>query len=158
MSQPTATFRVQHINVLVDDLASAIAFYRDVVGAPLCATPEQGFPSQFFQFGPDQQLHMNQIPDLRPFRAHFCLVVSDFVGVFRRAKAAGAIDVKPWGRVRRLPSGNMQMFVRDPSGNLIEISCPAATVIDADILADDLVEPGTGIFTVPAGAVPPAKV
>ena len=34
-----------------------------------------------------------------------------------------AIDTTTWGRARRLPSGVMQLFVRDPAGNLIEIAC-----------------------------------
>ncbi len=144
-------FRIQHVNVLVDDLETSVRFYRDVLGLPVVATPEQGFPSQFFQFNEHQQLHMNQIADDRPYRAHFCLVVQDFMGLFRRAKAAQAIDVKPWGRVRRLPSGNMQMFVRDPSGNLIEISCPPDAALDEDLFSDELVEPGLGIFTVAPG-------
>ena len=107
-------FFLQHVNVNVDDLDRAIPFYRDVLGLPLDDTPDQGFRSQFFRIGGGQQIHMNEIADARQFRGHFCLVVPDFQAVFRRAKATGAIDVAPWGRVRRLPSGKMQMFVRDP--------------------------------------------
>lgn len=137
---------LQHVNVLVDDLERATRFYRDLLGLFPVEPPEQGFPSQFFQVNEHQQIHMNQIPDARPFRAHFCLVVDDFMGVFRRAKEAGAIDVAPWGRVRRLPGGQMQMFVRDPSGNLIEISCRPDAPLDEALFRDELVEPDPGVY------------
>ena len=114
-----ADFLIQHVNVNVDDLDRAVAFYRDVLGLPLDATPDQGFRSQFFRIGERQQIHMNEIADSHQFRGHFCLVVPDFAAVFLRAKAANAIDTAPWGRVRRLPSGTMQMFVRDPAGNKV---------------------------------------
>lgn len=54
--------------------------------------------------------------------------------IFREAKARGLIDTAPWGKVRMLPDGSMQMFLRDPAGNLIEISCKPGTPIDEEIL------------------------
>ncbi len=144
---------LQHVNVNVDDLASAIAFYRDVIGLPLDPTPDQGFESQFFRINARQQIHLNVIADSRPFRAHFCLEVPDFPGVFRRAKAAGVIDVTPWGRVRQLPGGKMQMFVRDPHGNLLEIGSQAGAVIDPSVLQDPLVEPRPGVYRMKPGAI-----
>jgi catechol 2,3-dioxygenase-like lactoylglutathione lyase family enzyme len=143
---------MQHVNVNVDDLAVAVAFYRDVLGLPLDPTPDQGFRSQFFRINERQQIHMNEIRDARPFRAHFCLEVPDFGAVFARAKAAQAIDLRPWGRVRRLPSGKMQMFVRDPHGNLIEVASMAGAVIDPEVLRDELVEPRPGVYRMAPGA------
>jgi catechol 2,3-dioxygenase-like lactoylglutathione lyase family enzyme len=143
---------IQHINVNVDDLAVAVAFYRDVLGLPLDPTPDQGFESQFFRINARQQIHMNVIRDSRPFRAHFCIELPDFMGVFQRAKAAGAIDLEPWGRVRQLPGGKMQMFVRDPHGNLIEIASVAGAVIDPTLFKDELVEPEPGVYRMAPGA------
>ncbi|MEO6708892.1 MAG: VOC family protein [Planctomycetota bacterium] len=145
-------FHIHHINVNVDDLESAVVFYRDVLGLPLEATPDQGFRSQFFRVGPAQQIHMNEIADAHQFRGHFCLVVPEFTAVFARAKAAGAIDLKPWGRVRRLPGGAMQMFVRDPAGNLIEIASARDARIDPGLFADELVEPKPGVYRMAPGA------
>ena len=147
-----ADFHLHHINVNVDDLDAAIVFYRDVIGLPLDPTPDQGFRSQFFRLGPNQQIHMNEIADVRQYRGHFCLVAPDFAAVFRRAKAAGAIDCKPWGRVRRLPSGGMQMFLRDPSGNLVEIGSARDAAIDPSLFADELVEPKPGMYRMAPGA------
>lgn len=145
----SADAHIQHVNVNVDDLSAAIPFYRDVLGLALDPTPDQGFESQFFRINDRQQIHMNVIEDLRPFRGHFCMEVQDFMGVFHRAKAAGAIDTNPWGRVRRLPSGKMQMFVRDPHGNLIEIASTPDSVLDPAMFQDALVEPRPGVYRIP---------
>jgi hypothetical protein len=61
-------------------------------------------------------------------------------------KELGVIDTMPWGRVRQLPDGAMQMFVRDPSGNLVEVSCPPGTPIDESLFDDELVEPKGSIY------------
>lgn len=130
---------LQHVNILVDDLDRAVAFYRDVVGLKLDETPDHDFPSQFFKLANGAQIHMNEFGDTRAYRAHFCLVVHDFNEAFHRLKQAGAIDIEPWGKVRRLPTGAMQMFARDPAGNLVEIASRPGDVIAEDILNDELV-------------------
>ncbi len=123
---------IQHVNLMVDDLDAATTFYRDVLGLPLVDTPDLGFPAQFFGFADGQELHVNELLDRRPERAHFCLRVDDFDGVVARAERAGVIDTATWGPARRLPTGVMQLFVRDPAGNLIEIACDADQSIADD--------------------------
>lgn len=131
---------LHHINILVDDLDAGVAFYHGMVGLALDDTPDHDFPSQFFRFADGAQIHMNEFKEVRPFRAHFCIVVDDFNAVFHRMAGAGLIDIEPWGKVRRIASGAMQMFVRDPSDNLVEIASRPDDVIDADILANELVD------------------
>ena len=127
---------LQHVNIMVDDLEKGVAFYRDLVGLELDETPDHDFPSQFFKLDGRQQIHMNEYKDTHPFRSHFCIVVDDFNAVYRRMRDAGVIDIEPWGKVRRLATGSMQMFCRDPSNNLVEIASRRGEAIDADILAD----------------------
>ena len=134
---------IQHVNLSVDDLGAAVAFYTDVIGLGLAATPALSFPAQFIAINDYQEIHINEVPDAPPERAHFCLRVADFNGVFRRAQAAGVIDTVTNGPARRLSSGTIQMFVRDPSNNLVEIACDADQPVDADILADDVFVAGT---------------
>ena len=83
---------------------------------------------------------MTEWEDQTSFRGHLCLQVDDFDSIFFRMRELGAIDTSPWGKVRRLPDGAMQMFIRDPAGNLIEISCPAEVTVDETIFQDDLVD------------------
>ena len=82
---------------MVDDLDAAVAFYTEVLGLGLAPTPDLGFPAQFIAINDYQEIHLNQLPDVTPERAHFCLRVADFNGVFRRAKAEGAIETSTWG-------------------------------------------------------------
>ena len=134
---------IQHVNLQVGDLAAAVAFYTDVIGLGLAPTPDIGMPAQFIAINDYQEIHINQSDDVKPERAHFCLRVADFNGVFRRAQAAGVIDTATNGPARRLSSGTIQMFVRDPSRNLVEIACDADQPVDPDILSDDVFVAGT---------------
>lgn len=143
----THTNRIHHVNVMVDDLAAADEFYADVLGLERNPTPDLGFPAQFFGVGDGQEIHVNELGDVRPERAHFCLRVADFDLVFRRVHELGAIETDTWGKVRRLPGGVMQMFVRDPAGNLIEISCEADQPVESSIFELDFVEPDERFFS-----------
>jgi lactoylglutathione lyase len=131
---------IHHVNVMVDDLTVADAFYAEVLGLERAPTPELGFPAQFYRVGAFQEIHVNQLADVHPQRSHFCLRVDDFNGVFARAREHDLIDTATWGRVRRLPSGVMQAFVRDPSANLIELSCAPDQPVDDAVFELDVVD------------------
>jgi lactoylglutathione lyase len=140
------THSIQHVNVMVDDLASATEFYGGLLGLAPDPTPDLGFPAQFFAVGGGQQIHVNELEDVHAERAHFCVRLDDFSTVFRRAYDAGVVEINTWGKVRRLPTGVMQAFVRDPSGNLIELSCEADHVVDPSIFELDVVDGETRFF------------
>ena len=110
----TDNTRLHHVNLMVDDLGAAIDFYGTALGLEALPTPDLGFPAQFFRINDLQEIHVNQLPDITPERAHFCLRVDDFTAHFHRMRALGVIETTTWGKARRLPSGVMQMFVRDP--------------------------------------------
>ena len=55
-----------------------------------------------------------------------------------RMKSLGVIDIKPWGKIRIHPDGAIQMFVRDPSANLVELSSDPKYSIDPKIFKDEL--------------------
>jgi catechol 2,3-dioxygenase-like lactoylglutathione lyase family enzyme len=134
---------IQHVNVMVDDLDAAIDFYEVVLGLERTFTPELGFPAQFFAVDESQEIHVNQLGDVHPERSHFCLRLDDFNGVFRRALDRGVFETETWGQARRLPTGVVQAFVRDPSGNLIEISCAADQPVDRSIFELDFFDEST---------------
>ena len=69
-----------------------------------------------------QELHLAKLPDIPPsYRGHFCLRVADWSATYYRMKALGVLDTGPWGKLRELPDGSLQLYVRDPSGNLVEV-------------------------------------
>ena len=142
----TKAISINHVTLVVKDLETASRFYAEELGLEALPAFELDFPAQFFKVNDQQQLHLTEWEDVFSFRAHVCFTVDDFNGIFRRMKAKDAIDVRPWGRVRRLPDGAMQMFIRDPSGNLVEISSPVDIEVDSEILKDELVESESGLF------------
>lgn len=127
---------IQHVNLQVGDLDAAVAFYTDVIGLGLAPTPDIGMPAQFIAINDYQEIHINQSDDVKPERAHFCLRVADFNAVYHRAKVAGVIESHTWGHAKRLASGVVQMFVRDPAGNLVEIACDADQPVDDEVFGE----------------------
>lgn len=132
---------INHVTVIVADLEAARSFYTGVLGLEELPVFPFDYPTQFYRINDTQQLHLSEWEDTTSFRGHVCLTVRDFGDAFRVAREQGLIDEQPWGSVRELPDGAMQMFIRDPSGNLIEISYRGE--VDPAILADPAVEHGT---------------
>ena len=115
--------RIHHVTLIVKDLSACRNFYRDHFGMRERTVTGLDYPGAFLTLSDQQELHLAQLPDGEPsFRGHFCLRVRDFDAVFRRMRDLGLIDVAPWGRMRELPDRTLQFYVRDPSGNLVEIN------------------------------------
>ncbi len=134
--------KINHVTLIVDNLEKAGEFYQKELGLEPLAAFRFDYPVMFFKFNEEQQLHISEWEDTRSFRGHICVQVDDFNSIFFRMKELDVIDVKPWGRVRKLPDGAMQMFVRDPAGNLVEMSSRPGDEIDPLILQDELYEEG----------------
>ncbi|MEL6276900.1 MAG: VOC family protein [Bacteroidota bacterium] len=135
---------INHVALIVDQLETAAAFYENELGLEVIPAFMFDYPTAFFKINDTHQLHLTEWEDEYSFRGHICLLVDDFNAVFWRMKALGVIDIKPWGKVRQLPDGAMQLFVRDPAGNLVEISSDPTKKEDIDpkIFEDELYHPG----------------
>lgn len=134
--------KINHVTLIVDNLEKAGEFYEKELGLEPLPAFLFDYPTGFFKFNDEQQLHITEWEDATSFRGHICVQVDDFNQIFYRMKELNVIDTKPWGKVRRLPDGAMQMFIRDPSGNLVEISSAPDAKIDEAIFKDELYEEG----------------
>ena len=134
----TKAKEINHVTLVVDQLEKAVTFYKNELGMEVIPAFMVDYPNAFLKIGEKQQLHLAEWEDSKSFRGHVCLVVDDFNAIFWRSKELGIIDTKPWGKVRQLPEGVMQMFIRDPSGNLLEISSAPGSEIDPAIFDDEL--------------------
>lgn len=132
---------LNHATLIVDDLARAAAFYGGVLGLEEIPAYAFDYPVMFYKLPDGRQIHITEWVDGRSYRGHVAIEVADFGAAFRTFKELGTIDVGPWGRVRALADGTMQMFVRDPAGNLIEISQRPGPAIDPEVAADPLFDP-----------------
>ena len=112
---------LNHVSVIARDLEEGIRFYEEVLGLERVPTPNFGSPIQWLRAG-DRQLHLFERSGEAPTHAHVAFEIDDFMGVYRRAKQRGLLDHDTFGSaIRELPGGAVQMYIRDPSGNLVEV-------------------------------------
>ena len=130
--------RINHATLIVDNLEETKQFYSQVLKLESLPSMPFDYPVEFFRINEDQQLHLTEWEDVKSFRGHICFTVTAFNELFYHCKELGCIDIKPWGKVRKLQDGAIQMFVRDPSGNLLEISAPPEYQVDPAIFEDEL--------------------
>lgn len=112
---------LHHVTVGVRDIAEARAFYVDALGCTEIERPDFGFDGLWLDCG-GTQLHFFVTDVPRPERDHFALHVAGIDAVVERLEAAG-VGVF---RADPLPGAGRQAFLRDPSGNLIELNEPEA--------------------------------
>lgn len=129
MNNPNNALAVQglnHISLLVCDLDASVRFYGDVLGLPSLPRPDFDFPGAWFALG-SQELHLIADPSrwngLPSF--HFALQVEDANAAGGALTACGITDFQ--GPAPR-PDGAVQVFFKDPDGNVIElVSFPATS-------------------------------
>lgn len=125
--------RINHVSIAARHLDESVRFYSDVFGAQKLDTPNFGFPVQWLSVG-SLQLHIFERPGEAPAYHHFALAVDDFDAVFRATRNSAIHDATTMGHhLYELPSGQVQLYLRDPGGNLVEINWP-----DARTVADDV--------------------
>ena len=111
---------VHHVSLNVSDVAAAKAFYVDVLGlTERTDRPDFGFGGAWLDLG-GQQVHLIEgtVPD--GVGQHFAIAVDDLDAVVDELRGRGVrvSDPKPVATSR-------QSFLKDPSGNLVELQQPA---------------------------------
>ena len=134
--------KINHVTLVVDQLETAAKFYEEILGLEAIPAFVFDYPTAFFKITDEQQLHLTEWEDAISFRGHLCVTVDDFNSLFWQVKEMGIIDIEPWGKARQLPDGAMQLFIRDPSQNLLEISSPPGYQVDHKIFEDELYQEG----------------
>lgn len=132
---------INHVTLIVNNLEETASFYENELGLEPIPAFVFDYPTAFFKINDTQQLHLSEWEDEMSFRGHICFKVDNFSELFWRFKEQGIIDIKPWGKVRQLTDGAMQMFIRDPSGNLVELSS-IGDPADPKIVTDELYKEG----------------
>jgi len=113
--------RINHVSINARDLQASTDFYVDLLGAELVATPNFGLPVQWLALG-RTQLHLFE-KDIQPTSHHHLgITVDDLEPVYRAAERRDAFDREAFGNhLVELPGDLVQLYVRDPAGNLVEI-------------------------------------
>ena len=119
-----------HLSVGSKSMEESVRFYEQVFGMGRIPTYNFGFKTQYLRCG-DLQLHVFELEDHVPVYQHFAIDVDDFHAAYEAAKALGAPDMKTFrNAVNELPDGSVQMYLRDPGGNLVEIDWPDVSTLD----------------------------
>jgi catechol 2,3-dioxygenase-like lactoylglutathione lyase family enzyme len=110
---------VHHVSLNVADVETAGRFYTDVLGLEVLPRPDFGFPGMWLRAG-DQEIHLIRVEDhAAPEGQHFAFRVDDLEDALAQLAEHG---VRTRGPID-LPGGR-QAFLKDPSGNLIELNQP----------------------------------
>jgi catechol 2,3-dioxygenase-like lactoylglutathione lyase family enzyme len=116
--------RINHVSVSAPDLEASVAWYGELFGARPIATPNFGFPVQWLGIG-DTQLHLFNRDMQPPSHHHFAITVDEVEPVYTRAAELGAFDRDAFGHhLYELPGDAVQLYLRDPGGNLVEVDSP----------------------------------
>jgi len=111
---------LQHVALDVDDLDAALRFYA-LLGFDAIPRPDFGFPGAWLRAG-EAQIHLLQVDDPAPHRSnHVALWVEDVDAAVEHLRSHGLKVSSP------SPVGDgRQSFLKDPSGNLIELNQPGS--------------------------------
>lgn len=137
--------RFNHVSILANDLDESATFYEEVFGLERIPTPKFGIPVQWMRCG-NLQLHLFKRDIEAVDYYHFGLHVDDFEEVYQSVKDhdIASFDVVATGEevtdeepdVYVLPDKSVQMYVRDPATNLVEVNYPDVDDLDRDVVPE----------------------
>lgn len=127
--------RINHVSVNAVDLQESVDFYVELLEAKRIPTPNFGLPVQWLALG-RTQLHLFE-RGLRPTsHHHFGITVDDLEPVYRAAERRDAFDREAFrNHLVELPGDVVQLYLRDPAGNLVEIDHYGVDRLPDDIRA-----------------------
>lgn len=124
---PISVKSIDHVTIVVKDLAATRRFYVDILGMKEVARPGFTFAGEWYQAGP------TLIHTILEFEGsgkagegacsnsrghHFAFLVDDCHIAAKRITELGVPFVSP-PKVR--PDGAIQLFIHDPDGHLVEL-------------------------------------
>ncbi|MGH3109722.1 MAG: VOC family protein [Gaiellaceae bacterium] len=125
-----------HVSIHARDLGESVRFYVEVFGMEPIPTYGFAFPVQYLRLG-DLQLHLFERDTDAPAFHHIAINVDDFEGAYRRAKELEILERESFFEdMYELPDGSVQMYIRDPAGNLVEIDWPDVSTLDRSLFPD----------------------
>jgi len=128
--------RFNHVSIHAVDMEESLRFYIEVFGMEHIPSPEFENRVEWLRLG-DQQLHLFLSQTPAPELHHLGLDVDDFEAAYVMARDRGLIDDQAFApTVRQLNDGAVQMYLRDPAGNLVEVDWPDVNTLDRSVVTE----------------------
>jgi catechol 2,3-dioxygenase-like lactoylglutathione lyase family enzyme len=124
---PLKVKSIDHVTIVVKDLAATRRFYVDILGMDEVARPGFTFAGQWFQAG---QTLIHTILEFEGSGKagsaacansrghHYAFLVDDCHAAAKQIEAAGIPFVST---PKQRPDGAIQLFINDPDGHLVEL-------------------------------------
>jgi glyoxylase I family protein len=111
---------IHHVAICVTDVEEAKDFYIDVLGLTIVPDrPDFGFGGYWLDAA-GQQVHLMHANEPQVGGGHFAVRVDDLDSAVTDIRASGwKVDTVP-----HMQGAGHQAFLRDPSGNIIELNQP----------------------------------
>lgn len=127
-----------HTSVHAHDLDESVRFYRELFGMEEIPAPDFPFPVRWLRLG-DLQLHLFESDDPAPQGHHFGIDVDNFEVAYEKVKEFGAREKQGYfSKLYELPDGTVQMYLRDPAGNMVEVNWPDVSKLDHSMVTEDI--------------------
>jgi len=128
--------RINHTSIVANSLDESARFYEELFGMERIPTAKFSDPVLWLRAGTNQ-LHLFEADESATLRSHVSFDVDDFDALYTKAKAMGILDSRAFGSPLRVhPAGWVQLYLRDPADNLIEVDWPDAAALSPETLAD----------------------
>lgn len=125
-----------HVSVHAHDLDESARFYKELFGMEEIPAPDFPFPVRWLRVG-DLQLHLFQNEEPAPSGHHFGLDVDDFEATYQKAREMGVQEKEGYfSNVYELPDGAVQLYLRDPAGNMVEVNWPDVSTLDCSVVGE----------------------
>jgi catechol 2,3-dioxygenase-like lactoylglutathione lyase family enzyme len=125
-----------HVSVHAYDLDESVHFYTELFEMEEVPAPDFPSPVRWLRVG-DLQLHLFKSDDSAPRSHHFGLDVDDFEAIYQKANELGVAEGE--GRfpdIYELPDGAVQLYLRDPAGNVVEVNWRDASTLDRSVIGE----------------------
>jgi catechol 2,3-dioxygenase-like lactoylglutathione lyase family enzyme len=127
--------RINHVSINAGDLSESVDFYTDLLGAEQIPTPNFGFPVQWLALG-RTQLHLFERAIQPTSHHHLGITVDDLEAAYRVAERRQCLERETFGsHLVLLPGDLVQLYLRDPAGNLVELDQPGSDRLPEDMRA-----------------------
>jgi len=108
---------LHHVSINVDDIEAANEFYIGLLELQPIDRPDIGIPGTWLEAPNGLQVHLIEFPGGGPDSNHMAFAVDDIDTAIDQLRAKG-LEVPAWSDI----GTGRQVFLRDPSGNIVELN------------------------------------